>query len=181
MKTSERVSVFRFPPISIKCPSSWIDEAARYDNWSLQEGAEYLRGWNSAKRISKRAFAAYFNLQREFTKNHTEWAKKCKLQTDFTLSYKGQTTNVVIQTIPVKDYKPKIGRAYSSNVWKSNRSQNQPLIHVFTIWWCPIVFLLGWIDNKDLTGGKQQIKDHHLKPIYNHPILEGLDKRAMYV
>lgn len=177
---SERVSIFRYPTISVKCPSEWVDEAVRFDEWSLQDGMDYLRGWNAAKRLSKRAFAAYYGLQKQFMDNHHRW-KKGRIYTDFCLSNGENEVDIIIQAIPIKDYKPKIGKSFTCNIWKSSAKRDNPLIHVFCAWWCPITFILGWIPDEDLKSGKSQIRDHNLKSIHSHPILSKMDNRGMYV
>lgn len=180
VQSSERVSVFKYPPVCVKCPASWIDEAVMFDQWALKDDAKYLRGWNAAKRIGKRAFAAYFDLQQQFLDNHFKWSDK-RIYTDFSLRKDGQVVDIILNCIPIKDNKPKIGRNYLCNTWKSQAKRNNPAIHVFCGWWCPTVFMFGWIDNDDLKPGKQQIRENDLKPMYEHPMLRDLDTRGMYV
>lgn len=176
----ERVSIFKFPVISIKCPQGWIDEAVRYDDWMSQGSNDFFRGWNTAKRISKRAFAAYFGLQSQFLDNHHKWSRN-RTYTDFMLSHNGVEYDIAIQAIPIKDYKPRIGKEFFANVWKVKPRSDRPVIHIFCSWWTPVVFILGWISNESLGEGKQSIKEDNLRPIYEHPALAALDTRNMYV
>lgn len=179
--TQERISVFKHPVISIKVPSAWTNESADYDTKISSAGDnEWLRGWHCARRVAKRAFAAYYGLEGQFQQKHDSW-ESGRPDYDFSVSSDSRSCLITLHTIPIKDNKPKIGRTFTTNVYRSNKSLELPLVHVFSIWWCPIVMLIGWISNNDLKErGKTEINEQKLKPIYTHEVLKEIDKRGMY-
>lgn len=177
---NNRISIYRHPVIAIKCPGPWVDEAIRFDEWIASEGGSFFHGWNAAKRISKRAFAAYFGLQDQFVNNHNRWSRK-RTYTDFYVSDEGNTSRFLIHGIPIKDYKPKVGKQLVTNVWKDRGKDDSPMCHIITQWWCPLVIIVGYVNNDDLKQGKNQITDSQIKPIYEHKILSNIDKKVMYV
>jgi hypothetical protein len=179
-KSDYRISVFKNPIVSIKTPSSWVDEAIRYEEYIAETEATSYRGWASSRRICKRAFAAYYGLKKQFNDRHNDWKKK-RPRYDFHLTDGNSHIDIVVQTMPIKDYKPKIGKNFTINVWKPWKDSSYPIIHVIMAYWTPICFMIGWISNDDLKAKKTELTESKLNPIYSHPLLFSLDKRGMYV
>jgi len=176
------ISIYKHPVISLSVCSDWIDEALQFDKHiAAQKQIAWLSGWYGARRLAKRAFATYFDLQTQFEEKHLDWDAE-KPRTDFTLTNGKLECDVNLSCIPIKDWNPKLGRSFEAKIYKITKKLSRPLIHVFATWSCPNITLIGWLPNSPMNDmGKVEVKESDVKPIYEHPVLSNLDNKGMYI
>lgn len=166
----DRISLFKDPVIALKCPNSWIYEASKFEERVLaqRENSGYLTGWFSAKRMAMRAFSSYFDIKEQLDLS----AKNTEVKSVFDFTLNGY--EIAINAFPVKDYFSRIGHTFNGNLYKSKSKNN--LLHVICSWWCPILFIVGYVDNATLEYGKNLITSQHINPLFNHNVFKHDDK-----
>lgn len=178
-----KISLFKVPPIAINCPEKWIDEAIEFEEWysaNSEKYLSYLKGYYSARRLAKRAFALYYDQTEQFDKFYKDWEED-KNRTDFVITKNKVRYRFDLTCIPVKDWNPKIGHTFNCKYFRNTKLEGD-ISHLFCSWWCPIIFINGWVNDKDINQkGVTEITQDKLKSMKSHLILDSLDTRKTYI